>query len=449
MILCESVALLLGLALAAIVRFGRYAPVVLAEEHVLWKGLLVVAVAQICMYLSDLYDLRVSVDRRELFVRTVQALGATALVLAVLYFLAPVLIIGRGVFAIAAAILLTLVIGWRFAFDLLLRRLGARERLLIIGTGEGAVRLARELHDRRQELGVDIVGFIDPDPARLGERIINPGVIGRVSDIPEIIRREAVDRVVVSLADARGKLPMDELLDLRLTGVSFNHLATVYEDYTGKIALENLRPSWLLFSSGFRVSRLTSCCKRVTDVLFSAFALIAGLPLMLLIAAAIRLTSPGPVLYHQPRVGRNGRVFMLHKFRSMRTDAERGGPAWATAGDPRVTRVGRFLRRYRLDELPQVWNILSGQMSLVGPRPERPEFVDQLTKEVRYYAQRHAVKPGLTGWAQVRYTYGASVEDATEKLQHDLFYIKNLSFALDLFIILKTFKIVLLGRGAR
>jgi sugar transferase (PEP-CTERM system associated) len=294
------------------------------------------------------------------------------------------------------------------------------------------------------------VGFIDPDPRRVGEPVLNPGIVGTIEDIPAIVRAQSVDRVVVSLADARGKLPMDKLLEMKLDGVTFEHLASVYEEYTGKIAVENLRPSWLIFSTGFRKSRFLSVTKRVIDIVASAIGLVLSLPLMAATVLAVRLTSRGPALYHQTRVGQHGRVFMLHKFRSMRADAEAStGAVWAVAEDARVTPVGRFLRRTRLDELPQLWNVLLGDMSLVGPRPERPEFVKSLTAEIPFYGQRHVIRPGLTGWAQVRYSYGATVEDAMEKLQYDLFYIKNLSIALDLFVILKTIKTVLMRRGGR
>jgi len=242
-------------------------------------------------------------------------------------------------------------------------------------------------------------------------------VIGAIDDIPLLVSSLRVDRVVVSLSDARGKLPMDKLLDIRLgSGVTFDHLATVYEEYTGKIAVENLRPSWLIFSEGFRKTRLLLAAKRVLDIVAAAVGLLISTPLMLLIAAAVRCSSRGPVFYHQQRVGRHGGVFIVHKFRTMKIDAEaHTGPVWSQANDTRVTPIGRFLRRSRLDELPQLWNVLIGEMSFVGPRPERPEFVEKLTESIPYYGQRHVIKPGITGWAQVRYTYGASVEDAIEK----------------------------------
>jgi len=312
------------------------------------------------------------------------------------------------------------------------------------------VDLASEMFARRHELGVEIVGFIDPDPARVGAPVLNPGVIGAIEDIPTIVRTRGVHRVVVSLADARGKLPMDKLLELRLDGVNFDHLASVYEEYTGKIAVENLRPSWLIFNDGFRKTRWLTATKRLLDVVSASVGLLVGAPIMGLVALAVRLTSPGAVLYHQQRVGRHNHVFTIHKFRSMREDAEATtGAVWASkAGDVRVTPIGGILRRTRLDELPQLWNVLKGDMSLVGPRPERPEFVGQLSKEIPFYGQRHIVRPGLTGWAQVRYTYGATAEDALQKLQYDLFYIKHLSIALDLYIMIDTVKTVVLRRGA-
>jgi exopolysaccharide biosynthesis polyprenyl glycosylphosphotransferase len=224
----------------------------------------------------------------------------------------------------------------------------------------------------------------------------------------------------------------------------------VYEAYTGKIAVENLRPSWLVFSSGFRKSRRLRATKRLLDVVVASVGLIVAMPVMLLVAIAVRLTSPGPAMYRQQRVGLDGRLFTIQKFRSMRQDAEANtGATWAARNDNRITRVGLFLRRTRLDELPQLWNVLIGDMSFVGPRPERPEFVTTLTQQIPFYRQRHVIRPGLTGWAQVRYSYGASVEDALEKLQYDLYYIKHLSIAFDVLVILATIKTVLLRRGAQ
>jgi sugar transferase (PEP-CTERM system associated) len=449
LVLGETGAILAAVLVASYLRLGGNAAEMFADDGI-WNVVVMLAVTQACLYYADLYDLRSLSDRRELFVRLVHALGAASFILAALYYAFPDLVIGRGIFTIAAVLILTLVVAWRIAFEWLSRRARPRERLLMVGTSPGAISLASEMFARRHELGVEIVGFIDPDPSRIGAPVVNPGVIGTIEDIPSIVRARGVDRVVVSLADARGKLPMDKLLELRLDGVNFDHLASVYEEYTGKIAVENLRPSWLVFSPGFRKTHSLTAAKRALDILVAGLALVVTLPLLLLLFVLVKLTSAGPALYHQRRVGLHGRIFTVHKFRSMRQDAEAAtGPVWAAkAGDPRVTPIGGLLRRLRFDELPQLWNILAGDMSVVGPRPERPEFVSELTREIPFYGQRHIVRPGLTGWAQVRYTYGASTEDALQKLQHDLFYIKNLSIALDLFIMLSTIKTVVLRRGA-
>ena len=446
----ETALIVSAITIAAYLRLGEFAWDIALYENGVAKALLIAVVTQTCLYYADLYDLRMLGDRRELFTRLLQALAPASFILAALYFWFPALVIGRGVFLIAAILVVMFVIGWRIAFEWTSGHIAPRERLLLVGTNSAAVMLAREMYERRHELGVEIVGFVDMDPQRVGTPVINPGVIGAIEDIPSIVRGRNVDRVVVSLAEARGALPMEKLLEMKLDGVTFDYLASVYEEYTGKIAVENLRPSWLIFSQGFKKSRVLSAAKRLMDITAAAVGLVIAAPIMMLVALLIRLTSPGAVLYHQQRVGQHGRIFTLHKFRSMWADAEKAtGPVWASKeGDTRVTSVGRFLRRSRLDELPQLWNVLKGDMSLVGPRPERPEFVAELTRQIPFYRQRHIVRPGLTGWAQVRYTYGASVEDALQKLQYDLFYIKNLSLALDVFIILDTVKTVLLRKGA-
>jgi sugar transferase (PEP-CTERM system associated) len=449
LLLFESVLIVGAVALAAWLRLGADAWLVLTVEQGFQKAVLIAVTCQMCLYFADLYNQKVISDRRELFVRTVRALGATSFLLAASYYWFPALILGRGVFILSAFLVIGLVIGWRLLFEWLVSSIAPRERLLLVGTNAPAVALARELHELRRQLGVEIVGFIDPNPERVGAPVINPGVIGTIDDIPAIVRARAVDRVVVSLSEARGTLHMDTLLDMKLDGVAFAHLASVYEEYTGKIAVENLRPSWFIFSDGFKRSSWLPFVKRGIDLGLSAVGLVIGAPVMGGIALLIRATSDGPVLYHQERVGQHGRVFTVHKFRSMWLNAEAGtGAVWSRADDPRIMPFGHFLRRTRLDELPQLWNILAGDMSFVGPRPERPEFVGQLARDVPYYGQRHAVRPGLTGWAQVRYTYGASVEDALMKLQYDLFYIKNMSLSLDLFIIFSTIKTVVLRRGA-
>ena len=256
LVVFETVLIVAAVAAAAYIRLGDFAWVILVQENGAAKTLLAAGVAQACLYYADLYDLRIAADRPELFVRIVQALGAASFILAVIYFWFPALIIGRGVFVIAAFLVITFVITWRIAFVWMSGYMGPRERLLLVGTSPAAVSLARELHEHRHELGVEIVGFVDADPRLLGTPVVNPGVIGLIDDIPSIVRDKSVDRVVVSLSDARGKLPMEKLLEMKLDGVTFDHLASVYEEFMGKIAVENLRPSWLIFSSGFRKSRM-------------------------------------------------------------------------------------------------------------------------------------------------------------------------------------------------
>jgi sugar transferase (PEP-CTERM system associated) len=447
-------ALLVGaVVISSILIGGSQAWELVTDDTAIFRVLLIVVVCQLCLHYADLYDLRTITTKRDLIERLLRAIGATSLILGIAYWLFPLLVVGQGVFLMTAVLAIVMVMAWRWAFDMVTARLAPHQRLLLVGTSPAAILLARELFDRRQELGVDIVGFVDPDPTRVGAPVINPGVVGTIDDIPALAARLQVDRVVVSLSDERGKLPMDRLLDMRLrSGVLFDHLASLYEEYTGKIALENLRPSWLVFSTGFRKGRGVMVTKRLFDVLAAVVGLILASPLMLLSALLVKLDSPlDPILYHQERVGLNGIRFTIHKFRTMRADAEAvTGPVWSAGDhDPRITAVGRFMRKTRLDEIPQLWNVLRGDMSLIGPRPERPSFVEQLTREIPFYGQRHVVKPGVTGWAQVRYAYGASVEDALEKMQYDLYYVKHMSLRFDVLIALETIKTVMLRRGAR
>jgi len=449
----ETALLVAAVVISSIVIGGSQAWDLLTDNTAFLRVLLIVLVCQVCLHYTDLYDLRTIQTKRDLATRLMRAIGATSLILGIAYWMFPLLVVEQGVFLMTAAMAIVLVMAWRSAFDVITSRLMPRERLLLVGTSPAAIVLARELFERRQELGVDIVGFVDPDPTRVGAPVINPGVVGTIDDIPGLTARMRVDRVVVSLSDQRGKLPMDQLLDVRLrSGVLFDHLASVYEEYTGKIALENLRPSWLVFSTGFRKSRLITAIKRVFDVTAAVCGLILSLPLMIITAIVVKLESPrDPVLYHQERVGLNGATFTIHKFRTMKSDAEAAtGPVWSAGDhDPRITRVGHFMRKTRLDEIPQLFNVLIGQMSLIGPRPERPSFVEKLTQQIPFYGQRHVVKPGVTGWAQVRYSYGASVEDAIEKMQYDLYYVKHMSLMFDVMIALETIKTVVLRRGAK
>ena len=315
---CESVLITGAVAVSTSMLLGADARPVFSSPITVWKNLLVALVCQLCLYYADSHDFGLQADRRELLVRILQGLGASSLVLATVYFWFPGLIIGHGVVALAAVLAVAVVVGWRIALMWLATRVGRRKRFLLLGTSASALSLAREL----QERGVEIVGIVDAEPSAVRGDLPGPGIIGTIEDIPAIVRARSVDRVVVSLADARGKLPMDKLLEMKLDGVTFDHLASVYEEYTGKIAVENLRPSWLIFADGFRKTRTLTLSKRFVDAAIAATAMVVLSPLLVLLALAVRLTSRGPVLYRQQRVGQHGRVFTVHKFRSMREDAE-------------------------------------------------------------------------------------------------------------------------------
>jgi sugar transferase (PEP-CTERM system associated) len=410
-----------------------------------WKAAVVTAVCLLCLYYNDLYDLTVVRSAREMFIRLLQGVGAASILIALIYLAAPSLMVADGAFLPAAAIFLTGILAWRLV---VVRMAPFGERILIVGTDTTAQTVARQVL-AQQDFPYQIIGFIDHDPARVGESVVNPRIVGTPADIEQLVSTHGIDRIFVGMSDRRGKLPIRELLRAKLSGVRVEDVNSVYERLTGKLLVEDLRPSWLIFSDDFRASRLTRQTKRTFDLLLALIGLVLGAPLMLSTAVAVWLESGGPVLYRQERMGLNGRVFPLYKFRSMRQDAEQGTPIWASAVDDRVTMVGRFIRKTRLDELPQLWNVLRGDMSFVGPRPERPFFVAQLAEQIPFYEQRHAVRPGITGWAQVKYRYGASIEDSLEKLRYDLYYVKHLSLTFDLTILFDTVKVVLFAKGAR
>lgn len=412
------------------------------------RAALITMICQISLYYNDFYDLRVVKDRHELTVRVLHALGVSAILVAAVYLVFPGMFLGRGVFVLAVLFLAGFLVVSRLGFFWLDQLRQFKQPLLIVGTGELAKKLTAEILGR-PGLGIEIVGFVSEDPSLIGKSIVNPTVLGHIREVSTVVERERVRHVVVAMPESRGKMPVKDLLALKMRGVTIEEATSLYEKVTGKIAVENLRPSWLIFSAGFEKSRLTLLYKRVFGILLSVTGLILLAPVMFIIAVLIKLNSRGTVLFRQERVGENGGTFTLLKFRSMFQDAESStGPTWAAENDSRVTRVGRFIRQYRLDELPQFVNVLRGDMSFVGPRPERPHFVAQLSKQIPYYNQRHTVKPGITGWAQIKYRYSASVDDTLEKLQYDLFYIKNMSTSLDLLIIFQTIKLVLLGRGS-
>jgi sugar transferase (PEP-CTERM system associated) len=339
------------------------------------------------------------------------------------------------------------MVSWRISIHWLLGHPDFGEKILIVGSGSFAVEVAREMLNR-PDAGYRIAGFVGSDPELLGKSLINPRVIGLTSELDEVVRREGIDRIIVAMGERRGQLPTNELLQLSLAGaVNIEEGASFYERVTGRVSLDMIRPSWLIFSSRGRQTRISGITRNIVHRLVALVGGFLSLPLAIVTAILIKLESPGRVLYKQERVGKNGSTFTVMKFRSMRVDAEKAGPVWASADDDRTTRVGRIIRKLRIDEIPQFWNILRGEMDFVGPRPERPHFVSQLAQEIPYYEQRHLIAPGLTGWAQIKYPYGASIEDARQKLQYDLYYIKNQSLMLDAIILFETIKIILFGRG--
>ena len=413
-----------------------------------WKGAVVSVLCMLCLYYNDLYDLTVVRTTREVFIRLLQSVGSALILIALLYLLMPWLIVADGASLPAFAIFLTSILAWRLVFNHFTRLRSFGERVLIVGTDTTAQTIARQIR-AQDDFGYEIVGFIDEDASRVMQAIGEWRVVGTPDDLERVVARFDVDRLIVGMTDRRGRLPVRALLRSKLRGIRVEDVNTVYERLTGKLLVEDLRPSWLIFSDDYCASRWTRRSKRVFDVLLALVGLVLSTPFMILTAIAVWLESSGPILYRQDRVGENGRIFTLNKFRSMRKDAENGTPVWARAEDDRVTRVGRFIRKTRLDELPQFWNVVRGDMSFVGPRPERPFFVNQLAEQVPFYEQRHAVKPGLTGWAQVKYRYGASFEDSLEKLRYDLYYVKHLSIPFDLTILFDTVKVVLFAKGAR
>lgn len=326
--------------------------------------------------------------------------------------------------------------------------LNLRKRMLIFGTGKLARELCRAVLSKRLGL-VEIIGALVGENERVEWRPGIPGVIGTHGQLTQVVEELRVNTIVVCLEDRRSVLPVEQLLHLKAVGVEVLDGHQLFEEISGRLSVDSLRPSAVIFSTGFNQSMISRVMKRFVDVLASTVGLLMLLPLFLLIAVLIKADSPGPVIYRQTRVGLRGRPFLIWKFRSMRQDAEKSGPQWAQAGDPRISRVGWWLRKTRIDEFPQLINVLSGEMSLVGPRPERPVFVQDLRRIIPYYDLRHTIRPGITGWAQVKFRYGASEEDAHMKLQYDLYYVKRLSFALDMRILAQTVRVVLAGEGAQ
>ena len=405
---------------------------------------LFIGVTVFTSYLLELYSMEKHALKKELFFRVLAGLACSFVTMGSVYYLLNIAMFFRGMFVATLVLFGTFQYLWHIGFVSLANAPGLAQRVIVLGTGP----LARKIGDlilttnHRHILQgyVNITG--QPVEVPAGAIVKN----GR--GLVTTMREEKARKLVVSLCERRGVFPLQDVMNCKFSGIEVVDAPSFYEEIAGKLLIENITPSWFIFSKGFRSTPAMKLFKRAFDIVFSLLGLALTTPLLPLAALVIRLDSRGPVFFRQVRVGERDKPFVLYKLRTMRQDAENGtGPVWAEKSDPRVTRIGQFLRKTRIDELPQFLNVLKGEMSFVGPRPERPEFVEQLKKVVPYYSERHFVKPGVTGWAQIRYPYGASVEDALEKLRYDLYYIKNTSLILEMLILFETIKVMLFGRG--
>ena len=418
-----------------------------------FKIFLISLVCQTCLYYNDLYDLKVTDTFQELGIRLLQALGTAAIILAGIYLVFPKTIVGSGIFAVSIVFVIILVVSWRFFYALILSHGIFNQKIILLGSGRLAQNILDEIIKRKDSgysIAVNVQDSLEDldfsDQKQQLETICKKDYDG----LCELADQLNIKKVVVAIKERRGAFPLTELVKCRVKGIEIIEGTSFYEMLAGKLIVDQINPAWIIFSKGFYKSRTRRFFKRCTDVIISLAMLILFSPLILVTAILIKIDSTGPVLFSQERVGKNKNPYLLYKFRSMVQDAEKQtGPVWASDNDKRITRVGTIIRKWRIDELPQLWNVLKGDMSFVGPRPEREFFVKKLENIIPYYGERFSVKPGITGWAQVCYGYGASVDDTVEKVNYDLFYIKNMSSFMDLMIILRTIKIVLFGKGAR
>lgn len=425
---------------ATVIRLGPDSELTLRYENGLTKLLIVSILAIVSAYYFDLYSPQNLRSKNETYFRLLLLFGTMCLVLSATGYFFPEFLFGRGIFTLGMIIATISVLCWRGLYVWLLRKPFLREQVYVLGSGPKAGRFVDAIRERA-DLGMDIIGWTGASNS-LETMESLATAINNLQD-------KHVQRVVVAVSERRATLPVREMLDLRLRGVKIEDSSLLLEKISGKIDVDDLRPSAMIFSEGFKVNEGLLVMRRLVSILASLTLLLCFAPLLPFIILAIKLTSPGPVFFSQSRVGKNGKVFKVFKFRTMRQDAEAGtGAVWAQQNDPRITKVGRFLRMTRLDEIPQLWNVLKGDMGFVGPRPERPEFVQWLVDAIPYYNLRHIIRPGITGWAQTKYQYGASLEETQQKLSYDLYYIKHISVMLDLMIIFGTIKTVLLRRGA-
>jgi sugar transferase (PEP-CTERM system associated) len=435
--------------MAAVLRFGADLPEFERAEGPLWPtALLFGAVMIVCLLAFGLYSARQRARVFGIAMRVLAAVAAGVAVTAIICYIIPALRVGRGVMLLASVGALAGITLTRTVFSRLVHEDVFKRRVLVYGSGQGAAAIA-QLRRRSDRRGFMVVGFVRAD----GEaHALSVPVLDSTLGLFELCASHDVDEIVVAMEDRRRYFPLRELLDCRLAGVDVTELLTFLERETGRVRLDVLNPSWLIFGPGFRRDPLRLFSSRALDMVASLLILALTLPVLLAVATAVLIEDGwrAPVFYRQTRVGYGGRAFELLKFRSMRRDAEtNGGARWAEKDDPRVTRMGEIMRKLHIDELPQILNVLRGDMSFVGPRPERPHFVTELAQKIPYYVERHCVKPGITGWAQLCYPYGSSEQDAIEKLQYDLYYIKNNSLLFDLSILVQTVEVVFTGKGAR
>jgi sugar transferase (PEP-CTERM system associated) len=416
--------------------------ITLFYENGLLKVAGVTGLTMLLTYYFDLYGPRRTSADWEIFFRLLLVLSVVSFILAGLVFFFPDLDLGPDVLVVGVSILTVFLFFWRWAYEWILAFPIFRERVYVLGSGERARSVVQLLRESRGA-GMEVVGWKGQAEPQ--------GGLDRFADELRAFRqpRPGIDRIIVAMEDRRDAMPVRELLDLRVRGVLIENASTLQERLSGKLPLDGLNPSTLIFTDGFRMSPSQQLFRRLLSFAVSFTALLICLPFIPFIILAVRLSSPGPIFFKQTRVGQRGRLFTAIKFRTMREDAEAGGAVWATKDDPRITRVGGFMRKTRLDEIPQLLNVLRGEMGFVGPRPERPEFVQWLSQEIPYYDLRHMIRPGITGWAQVRYRYGASLEETRHKLEYDLYYIKHQSIGLDLLIMFETIKTIILRRGAQ
>jgi len=433
--------------------FTLSGPVPPSQHPAPWvpHSLLFAGIMFVSMAAMGLYNSRQRARLAGLLSRVAASMLGGAMVIAVIVYLLPVLRIGRGALLLSTLVSFGAVAVVRIAFDLIVDEAVFKRRVLVYGAGRRAASIVR-LRRRSDRRGFLIVGYVMADGDDLSALRDHERLVRSDQDLLSYCQAQRIDEIVVAMDDRRRRFPMDQLLECRLEGFEISELVTFLERETGKVRLDILNPSWMIFAEGFRQGRAHGIFERLFDVVASFAMLAATAPVMLLTAAAIKLSDGwrAPIFYRQIRVGQYGKPFKLLKFRSMREDAEREGKAqWAQKNDSRITRVGSFIRTTRIDELPQILNVLRGEMSFVGPRPERPEFVEQLNETIPYYRERHSIKPGITGWAQLCYPYGSSEQDAIEKLQYDLYYVKNHSLIFYIAILVQTVEVIVWGKGAR